>query len=182
MKTSQNDLNKSQKIIVISAGGTIEKTYDENDGLLKNRGSAIEHIIYQRLRLPYTDVQVFSILAKDSLDMTDEDRTLLKTFIDTKLFQKVPMIVLHGTDTMDVSADYCFKTLHHSPLPVPIVFTGAIRPLGLENSDALQNVAEAVLASTLLKGGIYICFHGRVHQVPGVKKNKTTKTFERITS
>ena len=179
--TPPNNLNKPQKVIVISAGGTIEKTYDESDGRLKNKGPTIEHMIHRRLRLPYTDVQVFSILAKDSLDMTDEDRTLLKTVIGTKLFQKVPLIVLHGTDTMNISADYCFETLPSS-LPVPIVFTGAMRPLGVEDSDALQNVTEAILASTLLESGIYICFHGRVHKVPGVKKNKTTKTFERITS
>ncbi len=177
--TSEDNLNKHQRVIIISTGGTIEKTYDESDGHLKNKGPKIEHMIDRRLRLPYTDIQIFSVFAKDSLDITDEDRMLLKNFISTKLLQKVPIVVLHGTDTMDVSAEYCDKTLI-SPLPVPIVFTGAIRPLGLENSDALQNVPEAILASTLLKGGVYICFHGKVHKVPGIKKNKTTKTFERI--
>ena len=180
MTSSNTDpLNKIQRLIIVSAGGTIEKSYDENDGHLKNKRSEVEHIINHKLRLPYTDVQTFSLLAKDSLDMTDEDRHLLKTFIETKLVLNVPLIVLHGTDTMETSAVYCFE---HLPFPpsVPVIFTGAIRPLKLEQSDALQNITEAIFASTLLKGGIYISFHGRAFNVPGVRKNKQKKTFEKF--
>ena len=172
------ELNPVEKVVVISMGGTIEKVYDERDGALKNRGSAIKEKIDVRLRLPYADLQVFSLLAKDSSEMTGEDRTLLGSFIASMLKEECPVVVLHGTDTMVLSAEHCLGTL--PPLRVPVVFTGAMRPLGLEDSDALQNVAEALMACRLAAPGVYVSFHGRLFTVPDVRKNREKMTFERI--
>jgi L-asparaginase len=170
--------NRAQEIIVITTGGTIEKTYDEFDGSLHNRESVIKAKIMSRLRLPYTSLQVFSVMNKDSLFMTDDDRNLLLQFIKSQLEKKIPMVILHGTDTMAVSAELCQREIDH-PL-VPIVFTGAMKPLGFEDSDALQNVTEALLASKLLAPGVYLSFHGRVFGVPGVKKSRERGTFEQF--
>lgn len=172
--------NRAQEIVVITTGGTIEKTYDEFDGSLSNRESVIKSKITSRLRLPYTNIQVFSVMNKDSLFMTDEDRSLLLQFIRAQLEKKIPIVVLHGTDTMAVSAELCAKEIK-SPL-VPIVFTGAMKPLGFEDSDAIQNVTEALLASKLLAPGVYLSFHGRVYNVPGVRKNRERGTFEQLDS
>ena len=173
-----DSLNPVEKVVVISMGGTIEKVYDERDGALKNRGSAIKEKIDARLRLPYTDLRVFSLLAKDSSEMTGEDRALLGSFIASMLKEGCPVVVLHGTDTMVLSAEHCLEAL--PSLRVPVVFTGAMRPLGLEDSDALQNVAEAVMAARLIDPGVYISFHGRLFAVPGVRKNRERMTFERV--
>lgn len=174
------ELNKLQPVTVVSTGGTIEKTYDEEEGNLSNRGPVIQEIIEGRLRLPHTKLEVFSLMNKDSLEMTDGDRLLLSTFIKERMPNKAPIVVLHGTDTMALSAQYCQQKF---PQPlVAVVFTGAMRPIGLENSDALQNVAEAILASTLLSPGIYISFHGRVFTLPGVRKNTKKGTFEKTPS
>ena len=169
-------LKSQQQITVVSTGGTIEKTYDEEEGTLANRGPVIRETINRRLRLPHTDLRVFSLMAKDSRDMTDKDRRYLAAFIKEKAVETNPIVVLHGTDTMALSAEHCLREI---PRPrVPIVFTGAMRPLGLEHSDALQNVAEAILASKLLSPGVYISFHGQVFIVPGVQKNTQKGTFE----
>ena len=172
------ELNPVESLVVISVGGTIEKVYDERDGALKNRGSVIKEKIGSRLRLAYTDLRVFSLMAKDSLDMTGEDRDLLAGFVATMIKESCPVVVLHGTDTMALSAEHCLEAL--APLEVPLVFTGAMRPLGLEGSDALQNIAEALLAARLAKPGVYISFHGRLLRVPGVRKNREKMTFERF--
>jgi L-asparaginase len=60
----------------------------------------------------------------------------------------------------------------------PIVFTGAMKPMGFEDSDAAQNITEALLATKILKPGVYISFHNRVFELPRVRKNKETRTFE----
>ncbi len=170
--------NRPQEIVVITTGGTIEKTYDESDGSLANRESIIKARIMSRLRLPYTGLQVFSVMSKDSLFMNDDDRSLLIQFIKSQLEKMIPIVILHGTDTMSVSAQKCFEEIKNPN--VPIVFTGAMKPLGFEDSDALQNVTEALLASKLIPPGVYLSFHGRIFKVPGVRKNRDRGTFEEV--
>lgn len=173
-----DNLNEKKRVIIVTTGGTIDKTYDELDGSLENKESAIKESIIKRLRLPYTELDVISVLNKDSLYMTDFDRSLLVKSLRIQLTKGHPIVVLHGTDTMAKSATYVLEQI--KDLPVPIVFTGAMKPLGFDDSDAKQNVTEALLASKLLAPGVYICFHNRVFTVPGVRKNKTLRTFEAV--
>lgn len=170
--------NLKTKITVITTGGTIEKTYSEYDGTLKNRESSIKKAILEGLRLPYTELEVYSILAKDSLDMSDEDRSFLTISLKHHLEHSSPIVVLHGTDTMSDSAEYCLDKIG---VPrVPVIFTGAMKPLGFADSDAKQNVTEALLAAKILEPGFYISFHNKIFKVPGVKKNKDKRTFENV--
>jgi L-asparaginase len=163
-------------IIIMTTGGTIAKTYDEFEGSLANRQNEIKDKINQRLRLPYTMLEVFSVLEKDSLHMTDYDRSLICKTIDHQLEKKSPIVILHGTDTMTKTAETYFN-LNPNPA-VPIIFTGAMRPLGMEESDAMQNITEALLAAKLLDPGIYISFHNKIFKVPHVRKNREKRTFE----
>ncbi|GIL18246.1 MAG: asparaginase [Oligoflexia bacterium] len=163
-------------VIIITTGGTIEKTYNEFDGSLENRGTSIRNRILSKMRLPYTNLIVRPILSKDSLFMTDQDRDLICTTISEELKKKNPIVLLHGTDTMSISAEYCFQRIPNPP--VPVVFTGAMIPMGFEDTDASQNVTEALLAAKLLPPGFYISFHNQVFEVPYVRKSKERGTFE----
>lgn len=163
-------------IVLITTGGTIEKSYNEMDGSLSNRDSQLKTNILDRLRLPHTNLHLFNIINKDSLNFTDYDRSLLAKTLSVQMEKGFPIVVLHGTDTMAKSAEFCLKTLHN--IEVPIVFTGAMRPMGFVDSDANQNVTEALIASKILAPGVYISFHNRVFSVPGVRKNIQTRTFE----
>lgn len=168
--------NQAQHIHVITTGGTIEKSYDEIDGSLENRSSIIQSDIIAKLRLPYAKLSLHNLMAKDSLLMTDDDRSLICSQVDIYLRTKSPVIVLHGTDTMEQSANYCHE--HLQDVKSPVIFTGAMRPLGFENSDAFQNVVEAIFAANHAVPGIYICFHGRLFPAPYGKKNRLKGTFE----
>jgi L-asparaginase len=168
----------AQDIIIITTGGTIEKTYDEFDGSLENRGTSIKNRIMNKLRLPYTNITVYPLLSKDSLHMDDHDRELIYQTINDQLNRNAPIVVLHGTDTMSLSAEYCYKKI--TDLRVPVVFTGAMVPMGFEDTDATQNVTEALLAAKLLTPGFYISFHNEIFHVPYVRKNKEKRTFEVI--
>lgn len=167
-----------QDVIIITTGGTIEKTYDEFDGSLENRGTSIRNRILSKMRLPYTNILVHPLLSKDSLYMTDADRSLISATIKEQMQRSCPIVVLHGTDTMSVSAEFCFKEI--GTPKVPVVFTGAMIPMGFEDSDAAQNVTEALLAAKLMQPGFYISFHNQVFKVPNVQKNKEKSTFESI--
>lgn len=169
--------NAASRIHLLTTGGTIEKTYDEDDGTLFNRETVIRNKIHSKLRLPYTDIEVHSLMAMDSLDMTMTERILISDKIkELAETDAKPIVILHGTDTMQQSAELASQRL--PDINVPVIFTGAMRPLGFEDTDALQNVTEALIAAKLVKNGIYICFHNQLFNVPGVRKNKANKTFE----
>lgn len=168
--------NPIQDVIIITTGGTIEKTYNEFDGSLENRGTVIKNRILSKMRLPYTNIMVSPLLSKDSLYMTDADRSLIAATVKDQMQRNCPIVILHGTDTMSVTAEYCHNIL--GAPKVPVVFTGAMIPMGFEDSDAAQNVTEALLAAKLMKPGFYISFHNQVFMVPNVRKNKEKGTFE----
>lgn len=165
-------------VIILTTGGTIEKTYDEFDGSLENRGTSIKNRILSKLRLPNTNIHVEPLLSKDSLYMDESDRQLICESIKKLLSKNSPIVILHGTDTMAITAEYCFQRI--SSLPVPVVFTGAMIPMGFEDTDATQNVTEALLATRLLSPGFYISFHNSIFKVPHVRKNKSERTFEGV--
>ena len=165
-----------KKIFILTTGGTIEKSYDEIEGDLHNRESLLEQKLLKRLRYPNTDVTLKCLMAKDSLHMTDQDREFIWNNIENLFDQKSPILVLHGTDTMEISLRYCYDKCQ-SP-PVPIIFTGAMKPVGFDDSDATQNFIEAFALAHHISPGFYISFHNHVFSAPNVRKNKKLGEFE----
>jgi L-asparaginase len=171
-------MNEKKGLLILSTGGTIEKTYDEYDGSLGNRETVIKEKFLDKLRFPYLNFNIKAIMSKDSLDMDQQDRIIIYDAI--RNFENLgnPIIVLHGTDTMDQTLRLCFARGLESPLKVPVVFTGAMRPLGFVDSDARQNVIESITCSQVLAPGFYLNFHGRIFIPPNIRKNKELGTFE----
>lgn len=166
------------RILVMTTGGTIEKSYNEIDGTLKNRGSIIEKNILNYIRLPGTEIEHLGIMSKDSLDMTDSDRDIIFQNIQEQQQSKHPILVLHGTDTIVQTALHCQKKL--SSIDVPIIFTGAMVPAGMRNSDAIQNMTEALLLAKIVEKGIYLVMHNRIFDINNVRKNRGAGTFEAL--
>ena len=70
----------------------------------------------------------------------------------------------------------------HAHLPgieKPIILTGAIRPYEFRDTDAVQNVTEALLACGLLEPGVWLVMHSRALGFPGVVKDRSRMTFVR---
>ena len=170
--------NQIMPLFILTTGGTIEKVYDEFEGSLENKDTIVKNKILQKLRLPYTEIQVKQIMSKDSLFMDDKDREFILETIKTYSKFGNPVVVLHGTDTLDKTAKYCFDNFKN--ISVPVVFTGAMKPLGFDDSDAAQNVIEAIFAARISNPGFYATFHGKLFKIPNVRKNKTKGTFEEI--
>src|SRR5947199_10565223 len=72
-KASPERMEGRRTLALITTGGTIEKTYDEQTGELVNRRSIVRRMLSE-LRLEETEVTVLELLSKDSLDMTEADR------------------------------------------------------------------------------------------------------------
>ena len=163
-----------QTIYVLTTGGTIEKMYSEQAGTVVNDASKIGQYL-ERLRLPDTDVQVIPVMNKDSLEMTAADRAELVARMATLLPAASPIVITHGTDTMAETGIYIQRAF--PALPVPVILTGAMRPLGFEHSDGLQNLTESLLATRLLTPGVYIVIHGQVFPADRAQKDRTLGTF-----
>ena len=163
-------------IYLITTGGTIEKEYSEQLGVVVNRESKIGQFLKQ-LRLPDADVRVVSLLNKDSLEMTAEDRARLVDEVQKLLPENSPIVITHGTDTMVESGVLIEKSL--PGVKVPIILTGAMMPLGFEHSDGLQNLTESLFAARMLGPGVFIVFHSRVIPAVVAKKDRALGTFVR---
>lgn len=168
--------NEILPLTILTTGGTIEKIYDESDGSLSNRETIVKNKIVEKLRLPYTNIELKVLMSKDSLYMDEKDRSSILQAIKAYAKKQQPIVVLHGTDTMDLTSRYCFEK--YPQIEVPVVFTGAMKPLGFDDSDATQNVTEAIFVSQLLTPGYYVTFHSKLYHVPHFRKNKQRGTFE----
>ena len=163
-----------QRIYLISTGGTIEKVYSEQSGVVENRAAKLERYL-RMLRLPDAEIHTFHLMNKDSLEMTDADRAEVRDRVAGLLAEGAPIVISHGTDTMVETGRFLEKSL--PDLKVPIVLTGAMTPLGFEGSDGLQNLTESLLAARLVAPGVYIVMHGQVFPVSRVRKDKDKATF-----
>ena len=162
------------KVNVISTGGTIEKVYSEQTSQVENLDSKIDRYL-GRLRLPDCDVRVVPLMNKDSLEMTDADRSAILGLVEQKLSEGSAYVITHGTDTMVQTGLYLKQSL--PDLKVPIVLTGAMTPLGFEGSDGLQNLTESLLAVRILDPGIYVVMHNQVFPIDRVRKDHETSRF-----
>jgi L-asparaginase len=166
-----------QIIYLITTGGTIEKEYSEQVGVVLNNTRKIGDYL-KRLRLPGCQMRVVPLLNKDSLEMTPDDRAALVAEIETLLSLRCPIVITHGTDTMAESGALIERSFPN--LQVPVILTGAMKPLGFDQSDGLQNLTESLFAARLLDPGVHVVFHGQVIPVAQARKDKRLGTFVRV--
>ena len=162
------------KVIVITTGGTIEKVYSEQTSTVENLDNQIDRYL-GRLRLPDCEVRVVPLMNKDSLEMTDDDRSAILGLIEQMLSERSAVVISHGTDTMVQTGLYLKDSL--PALNVPIVLTGAMTPIGFEGSDGLQNLTESLFAVRILNAGIYVVMHNQVFPIDRVRKDRETSRF-----
>ena len=166
------------QVHLITTGGTIEKRYVEQDGSMENTVPQIRRCL-SMLRLPETSVTVEELMNIDSLVMTADHRTLIAQQVLAQALEGTPVLVTHGTDTVVETGKVVTEALARHPAAgsVPVVFTGAMTPFGIEGSDALQNLTEALLATRMLPGGVYLVFHGQVFPMANVRKDRENSRF-----
>lgn len=157
---------------IINTGGTFNKRYDPIKGELfvPNDDCAVKTI----LKSLVIDIPVSGIVYKDSLEMNDQDRKVLADAI-AQCDEKT-VIVVHGTDTIDLSAEY----VDNLKLDKVIVFTGAMVPFHIDPLEATANLAMAMGYACNAKDGVYIVIQGVMNSFKQVKKNKSVGKFEYV--
>jgi L-asparaginase len=169
-----------RRVTLVTTGGTIEKTYDEDSGELSNRRTQVRRML-EELRLEDTEVAVLELMSKDSLHMTPEDRQRVVEAVRLAGGEGgsdcAGIVILHGTDTLAETGELLHREL--AAPRVPVVLTGAWRPFEMKRSDALQNLTEAIFATGVLPPGVYCVAHGRALPFPGVSKHRPRGTFVR---
>ncbi len=127
------------------------------------------------LRLPDLDVTYKQVVFKDSLEMTEDERRMILEETRRLLPESDAIVILHGTDTLTKTGELLHREL--PDLNIPVILTGAMRPYEFRDTDAVQNVTEALLAARLVSPGVYAVMHNRVLRFPGVVKDYDNLTF-----
>ena len=164
------------RLTILTTGGTIDKTYDEFQGTLRNSHTVLD-VILDSLRIPDLFIRHIEIMHKDSLDMTEEDREIITKAVCDAAPTSDGVVVLHGTDTLSETGEQLCREC--VDLEIPVILTGAMRPYEFRDTDAMQNVTEALLAVRMLDRGIHVAMHNRVLSFPGVIKDRQSLTFVR---
>jgi L-asparaginase len=164
------------RLTILTTGGTIDKTYDEFQGTLRNSHTVLD-VILDSLRIPDLVIRHVEVMHKDSLDMTEEDREIITRAVCDAATTSDGIVILHGTDTLSETGERLFREC--ADLEIPVVLTGAMRPYEFRDTDATQNVTEALLAVRLFEGGVHVAMHNRVLSFPGVIKDRQALTFVR---
>ncbi len=161
-------------IRIITTGGTFDKQYNPIEGQLTFIDSQLPKIIKDSRCT--SSIILECPIAVDSLDMNEKERHEIVQSILNSPEQKV--IVVHGTDTMTLTAELALK--EDIKKSHTIVFTGAMVPYSLRDSDAVYNLGCSQIAVQLLPPGIYICMNGRVFEAGKVYKDKKAGIFREI--
>jgi L-asparaginase len=134
-------------------------------------------VMLASLELRGVEIVRVPLMNKDSLEMQPQDHTLIaKTAIDLgEAYDGV--VIVHGTDRLANTGERICE-LAKAP-NVPIVLTGAMRPYALRNTDAVQNLTEALIAVQFLPPGVYVSMHNHILAFPGVVKDVEQGTFVR---
>ena len=137
-------------------------------GLAERFRAQLEHAPELREKIDQID---WSIAERhpliDSAQISPEDWEALS--IDcAKAANTQGIIIVHGTDTLAYTASALAYLL--AGINIPVIITGAQKPLEAENSDALNNLSGAMLAIHSAKPGVWVYFNQKL--MPGVRSVK----------
>lgn len=159
------------KIEIFTTGGTIDKIYFDAKSDYKIGDPQIVELL-QDANLTI-DYQVTSLLRKDSLELTDDDRQQVRDAVEKSAARNI--VITHGTDTMITTGQFLQGIAGKT-----IVLTGAMQPARFRFTDAIYNVASAITAAQTLPEGVYIAMNGQIFDPQKSRKNVELNRFEVI--
>ena len=160
-------------ITFITTGGTIDKVYFDAKSAFEVGESVVEHVLRQgEVGFEY---RVCHLMRKDSLDLDDGDRRLIRDAVEAAEGRYV--VITHGTDTMVETA----RGLAGVDDKI-VVLTGSLSPARFQSSDADFNIGLAVAAVQCLGPGVYIAMNGQIFEAHRTRKNRAANRFESVQS
>ena len=159
-------------IRIFITGGTFDKEYNELNGQLYFKDTHLHDLL--ELGRSRVRVEIRTLMMIDSLEMTDEDRSLIAH--QCTQCEEDKIVITHGTDTMSETARLLAEKIKNKT----IVLTGAMIPIKFGSSDGLFNLGSALAFAQTLPSGVYVAMNGRYFNWNNVRKNKQTGIFEEI--
>jgi len=153
---------------IFTTGGTIDKVYFDALSEFQVGESPLDAILREaNVGLSY---ELTSLMKKDSLELTDEDRASIRAAAEAT--EAPNILITHGTDTMAETGKALIGIEGKT-----IVLTGAMQPARLRSTDAIFNVGFAISAAQLAAPGVYIAMNGRVFPADKVRKDRAAGQF-----
>lgn len=159
------------RLRIFTTGGTIDKVYFDAASAYEIGEPVVLDIL--RDAAVGFEYEATQLLRKDSLEMTDADRGIIRAAVEAEPADRI--LITHGTDTMPETA----KALQ-GIAGKTIVLTGAMSPARFQKSDAAFNVGCAVGAAMNLAPGVYVVMNGQVFPASNVSKNRQKGRFESV--
>jgi len=160
-----------ETIQIFTTGGTIDKIYFDKKNTYEVGEPQIAEVLRQAdVICPFA---ITSLLRKDSLDMTDDDRKLIRKAVESCPHRRI--LITHGTDTMALTAETLRGVADKT-----IVLTGSMQPALFRVTDAVFNIGCAFMAVQILPSGVYIAMNGRIFHAGRVRKNVAENRFEEM--
>jgi len=158
------------KIALLITGGTFDKEYNELNGELFFKKTHVPEMLNMGRSLVNTRVD--TLMMKDSLLMTDEDRQVIAAAC--KKAKESAIVITHGTDTMEDTARFLAPLIKRKT----VILTGAMVPYKFGSSDGLFNLGSALAYAQLQPPGVYVAMNGQCFLWDNVRKNKKKGVFE----
>jgi L-asparaginase len=159
------------KLLIITTGGTIDKIYFDDKSDYQVGEPQISQILHA-MHVAF-DFEVTALMRKDSLHITDRDRSLIRAAVEASNCSHI--LITHGTDSMKATAEALDGIDDKT-----IVLTGALNPARFKDSDAVFNIGCAIGAVQALEPGVYIAMNGKVWIPDEVRKNVRANRFEHV--
>lgn len=156
-------------IKIFTTGGTIDKVYFDAKSEYKIGEPQVSNILKRSNVV--VEYEVESLFKKDSLEINQDDRELIKKAILNESSNYI--LITHGTDTMIKTANALDGIEDKT-----IVLTGSMSPALFRDSDATFNIASALIALQTLPTGVYIAINGKVFDPKKSLKNIQKNRFE----
>ena len=160
-------------IRIFTTGGTFDKVYFDAKSEFKIGEPMVSELLTEA-NVNF-DYEIESVLKKDSLDMDDSDRALIREKLDATDSKQI--LLTHGTDTM-VETAMALGGIKDKT----IVLFGSMQPARMRYSDAHYNLGVATAAVQLLPPGIYLAMNGQIFDPDKVRKNRGASRFEPVQS
>lgn len=171
------DNSASKNILIVATGGTIVCAKSDN-GLLPhyNVDDLLECVQPIHRHHSIVGKMVMNI---DSSNMTPKYWLRIAKAIEAEYDQYDGFVITHGTDTMAYTAAALSYILEG--LSKPVVITGSQYSMVDSETDAIQNLNDAILFASEELAGVFIAFDGLL--INGTRAIKTkTKSYDAFKS
>lgn len=167
-----------KQILLLATGGTIacKATEDGFTPLL----SGDELLGYIPMAREFCTVETIQIMNIDSTNMHPDYWLQMASAVEKYYEDYDGFVIAHGTDTMAYTAaalSYLIQNSHK-----PVILTGSQRPIGMDTTDAKQNLLDSLRYACFEKAhGVNIVFDGKV--IAGTRARKmNTKSYDAFSS